>query len=139
MVEYVSSCERSDKGLLFFPLFALALAIMILNRRDAFTALVALSLVFLIAFNISYPLAHYTTAFPELKGDSNIALLTADDNYLQDYLSGMYDLDKLMDRYFRQNLTALVLTDPPEEWVRISAKVDRLQYAIADKKAALPT
>jgi hypothetical protein len=121
---------------LLLPLFALALAIIILNRRNAFTALIVLSLIFLIAFNLSYPLAHYTTAFPELKGDSRIALLISDENYLQDYLSGMYDLDKLMDRYFRQNLTALVMADPPEEWVRISARVDNLQYAITDKKAA---
>ncbi len=62
--------------------------------------------------------------------------MVSDENYLQDYLSGMYDLDKLMDRYFRQNLTALVMPDPPEEWVRISARADNLQYAIADRKAA---
>lgn len=136
MVEYVSGSEKFDGTLLLLPLFALALTIIILNRRNAFTALIVLSLIFLIAFNLSYPLAHYTTAFPELKGDSSIALLISDENYLQDYLSGMYDLDKLMDRYFRQNLTALVMTDPPGEWVRISARVDNLQYAITDKKVA---
>ncbi len=136
MVEYVSGNDMFDRTLLLLPVLSLALAIIILNRRNAFTALVILSLVFLIAFNLSYPLAHYTTTFPELKSDSRIALVVSDENYLQDYLSGMYDLDKLMDRYFRQNLTALVMPDPPKEWVRISARADNLQYAIADRKAA---
>ena len=136
MVEYVSGIEKFDRILLLLPIYALALVIIILNRRKAFTALIVLSLLFLIAFSLSYPLAHDTTAFPELKDDSRIALVKADENYMQDYLSGMYDLDKLMDRYFRQNLTALVMADPPVEWVRTSALMDNLQYAIADKKAA---
>ena len=136
MVEYVSGIEKFDRILLLMPIYALALAIIILNRRNAFTALIVLSLLFLIAFSLSYPLVHYTTTFPELKSDSKMALVTIGEDYLQDYLSGMYDLDKLMDRYFRQNLTALVTADPPAEWVRISARRDILQYAIGDKKAA---
>jgi hypothetical protein len=60
----------------------------------------------------------------------------ADDKYLQDYLAGMHDLEKLMDKYFRRNLTALVNPNPPEKWIKISARVDSLQYAISDKKAA---
>jgi hypothetical protein len=51
-------------------------------------------------------MVHYTTDFLELKEESRIALLMADENYLQDYLSGMIDLEKLMDRYVQGNLTA---------------------------------
>lgn len=127
MVEYVSGKEKLDKVLLPFLLVAVAMMVIILNRRMALTVLVMLSLLILIAFNLSYPLAHYTTAFPELKSDPKIAILNADKDYYKElYLSGMIDTEKLMDKYFHQNLTAVVISNPPNDWIGISAKVDNL-------------
>lgn len=137
MVEYVSSSEKFDRTLLLLLMMVLPLAIILLNRRTALSAFVLLFLLFLVAFNLAYPLAHFTAAFPDLKEDSKMILLKADKNYLDDYLSGLYDVDKLMDRYFRQNLTAVVIPDPPDEWVRISARVESLQHAIVSKKFAI--
>jgi hypothetical protein len=135
MVEYVSSIQKVDKSLLFLLILAFSLAIIILNRTTAFTAIVLLALLSLAGFALSYPLAHYTTDFPELREDSRMALVKADENYLQDYRSGIFDLEKLMNRYFQKNLTAVMMANPPKEWLGISARVDTLQYAMTDKKA----
>lgn len=136
MVEYVSSVERFNKTLLPFLLLALAIGVVVINRRNAFNALVVLSILLLISFNLSYPLAHYTTQFPELKGEPKIAILKADQHYMDEYLSGMYDLEKLMDKYFKQNLTALIMANPSQEWISISSKEDDLKDAIVDIKPA---
>ncbi len=136
MVEYVSSVEKFNKTLLPFLLLALAIGVVIINRRNAFNALVVLSILLLISFNLSYPLAHYTTQFPELKGEPKIAILRADQHYMDEYLSGMYDLEKLMDKYFKQNLTALIMANPSQEWISISSKEDDLKDAIVDIKSA---
>lgn len=137
MIEYVSCAEKLDKTLPLLLMIAIALAVVVLLRREVLPVLVMLSLILLVAFNLSYPLAYYTTEFPELKEASKMALLRADENYLNDYLSGLYDPDKLMERYFRMNLTAIIMPDPPKEWVGISARVEDLQSAITDGKSAL--
>jgi hypothetical protein len=136
MVEYVSQEEKYSKVFVPFLLLIVALAVVIINRRNAFNALVVLSILLLLSFNLSYPLTHYTTQFPELKGEPQIAILEADQHYMEEYLSGMYDMEKLMDKYFHQNLTALIMVDPSEEWIGISSKVERLKDAITDLKPA---
>lgn len=133
MIEYASGIDKLNKMLVFILLLAVAFTVVVLNRRNALSALVILSILLLISFNLSYPLAHYTTQFPELKGKPVIAILNADKGYKEDYLSGMFDLEKLMDKYFKQNLTALIIADPPEEWTRISSRTDDLRDAIVDK------
>jgi hypothetical protein len=133
MIEYLSTVDKLDKTLVLIILMAVGLAVVIINRRNALSALVVLAILILISFNLSYPLAHYTTQFPDLKGKPVIAILNADKNYEQDYLSGMFDLEKLMDKYFKQNLTAIIIADLPEEWTRIAARTDNLRDAIADK------
>lgn len=132
MVEYVSQAEKYNKSFIPFLLVILALAVVIINRRNAFNALVVLSILLLISFNLSYPLAHYTTQFPALKGAPVIAILEADQHYLEEYLSGMYDMEKLMDKYFHENLTALIMANPPQEWIGISDKVENVKDAITD-------
>lgn len=136
MIEYVSGMDKIDKTLVLILLMAVALVVVFINRRNAFSALVVLSILLLISLNVSYPLAHYTTQFPELKGDPAIIILKADKSYTQDYLSGMFDLEKLMDKYFKQNLTALIIADPPEEWIKLSKRTDNLKDAITDIKPA---
>jgi hypothetical protein len=136
MVEYVSQEEKYSKAFVPFLLLIVALAVVIINRRNAFNALVVLSILLLLSFNLSYPLAHTTTQFPELKGEPVIAILEADQHYMEEYLSGMYDMEKLMDKYFHQNLTALIMVDPSQEWTGISSKEESLKDAITDLKPA---
>ncbi|HSD58345.1 MAG TPA: hypothetical protein VLB04_09200 [Methanotrichaceae archaeon] len=136
MVEYVSSEEKYSKAFIPFLLLIMALAVVILNRRNAYSALVVLSILLLLSFNLSYPLAHYTTQFPELKRESTIVILEADQHYMEEYLSGMYDMEKLMDKYFQKNLTALIMANPPQEWIDISSGVENLKDAIMDIKPA---
>ncbi len=136
MVEYVSSEEKYSKAFIPFLLLIMALAVVVLNRRNAFSALVVLSILLLLSFNLSYPLAHYTTQFPELKRESTIVILEADQHYMEEYLSGMYDMEKLMDKYFQKNLTALIMANPPQEWIGISSGVENLKDAIMDIKPA---
>ncbi|MDM7913596.1 MAG: hypothetical protein QUS09_10915 [Methanotrichaceae archaeon] len=136
MVEYVSSEEKYSKAIIPFLLLIMALAVVVLNRRNAFSALVVLSILLLLSFNLSYPLSHYTTQFPELKRDSTIIILKADQHYMEEYLSGMYDMEKLMDKYFQKNLTALIIANPPQEWIDISRGVEDLKDAITDIKPA---
>lgn len=132
MIEYVSSVDKLDSKLVLILLLSVAAAAVILNRRNPLNALIVLSILMLISLNISYPLAHYTTQFPALKGEPVIAILDADSSYKEDYLSGMFDLEKLMDKYFKQNMTALIIADPPEEWTHIACRTDNLRDAIID-------
>ncbi len=136
MVEYVSAEEKYSKAFIPLLLLIMALAVVMLNRRNAFSALIVLSILLLISFNLSYPLAHYTTQFPELKGEPTTVILEADRHYMEEYLSGMYDMEKLMDKYFKKNLTALIMANPPQEWVGISSGVESLKDAITDIKPA---
>ncbi len=132
MIEYLSSVDKIDKTLVLILLVAIGLVVVVINRRNPFGALVILSILFLISFNLSYPLAHYTTQFPELKGEPVIAILSGDASYQEDYLSGMFDLEKLMDKYFKRNMIAVIISDPPAEWVKLSCKVDNLRDVIVD-------
>ncbi|MFB3763917.1 MAG: hypothetical protein ACE14P_01560 [Methanotrichaceae archaeon] len=133
MIEYVSSIDRLNNMLVLILLLAVAAAIVIINRRSPMSALIVLSILLLISLNLSYPLAHYTAEFPGLKGKPVIAILSADADYKEDYLSGMFDLEKLMDKYFKQNTTALIISNPPENWIKISCRIDNLHDAIVDK------
>jgi hypothetical protein len=132
MVEYVSQEEKYSKTIVPFLLLILALAVVVVNRRNAFNALVVLSILLLLSFNLSYALSYYTTQFPELKGEPVIAILEADQHYLEEYLSGMYNMEELMDKYYRQNLTALIIDDPSQEWMGISSKMENMKDAITD-------
>lgn len=134
MVEYVSQEEKYNKAFVPLLILILALAVVIINRRNAFNALVVLSILLLLSFNLSYPLAHYTIQFPPLKGEPVIVVLEADQHYLEEYLSGMYDMEKIMDKYFQENLTALIMANPPQEWIGISERVENVKDAIVDIK-----
>lgn len=132
MVEYVSQEERYNKALVPLLILIVALAVVLINRRNALNALVVLSILLLLSFNLSYPLSHYTTSFPELKGEPKIVLLESDQHYVEEHLSGMYDMEKLMDKYFQENLTALIMASPPQEWIGISSRVESLKDVIGD-------
>jgi hypothetical protein len=131
MVEYVADADRLDKTLLLLPILGLAVVVVILNKRRFLAALALLSLFFMLAFVLSYPLAHYTTPFPELRGEPKIALLRADGNVQEDYLTGAIDLEKVMDIYFRKNLTAVITADPSPEWMAISNDAVNLSDAFS--------
>lgn len=131
MVEYVADERGINKAQLSLPILGLALLVVILNKRCFLAALALLSLFFMLALVLSYPLAHYTTPFPELQGEPKIALLRADGNVQQDYLSGAINLEKLMDMYFKKNLTAVITADPSPEWTAISKESVNLSDALS--------
>jgi hypothetical protein len=131
MVEYVADERGINKAQLSLPILGLALLVVILNKRCFLAALALLSLFFMLALVLSYPLAHYTTPFPELQGEPKIALLRADGNIQEDYLSGAINLEKLMDMYFKKNLTAVITADPSPEWTAISKESVNLSDALS--------
>jgi hypothetical protein len=131
MVEYVADERGINKAQLSLPILGLALLVVILNKRCFLAALALLSLFFMLALVLSYPLAHYTTPFPVLQGEPKIALLRADGNVQQDYLSGAINLEKLMDMYFKKNLTAVITADPSPEWTAISKESVNLSDALS--------
>ena len=131
MVEYVADARGINKALLILPILGLAMVVVILNKRCFLQALALLSLLFMLALVLSYPLAHYTTPFPELQGEPKIALLRADGNIQEDYLSGAINLEKLMDIYFKKNLTAVITADPSPEWMKISKESVNLSDALS--------
>jgi hypothetical protein len=131
MVEYVAGADWTNKSLLILPIVGLAFLVVILNKRCFLQALALLSLLFVLALVLSYPLAHYTTPFPELRGEPKIALLRADGNVQEDYLAGAFNLDRLMDVYFRENLTAVITADPSPEWTAISKEAVNLSDALS--------
>jgi hypothetical protein len=133
MVEYAADNDGRglNKSQLILPIAVLALAVLILSRRRPLAGVALLSLLFLLAFVLSYPLTHYTTPFPELQGDPKIALLTTEGNIQEEYLSGAFSLDKLMDVYFRKNLTAVITAAPTPEWMAISKESATLSDAIS--------
>jgi hypothetical protein len=131
MVEYVADERGINKAQLSLPILGLALLVVILNKRCFLAALALLSLFFMLALVLSYPLAHYTTPFPELQGEPKIALLRADGNIQEDYLFGAINLEKLMDMYFKKNLTAVITADPSPEWTAISKESVNLSDALS--------
>jgi hypothetical protein len=132
MIEYVSSAERFEKTLLPWLMLAVALAALVIYRRKAVSMLVILSLLLLIAYNLAYPLAYYSTDFPSLKSEPKVVILETNKDYVEEYLSGMYDLEKLMDVYFQENQTALIFANPPREWINLSSRVEDLHEAVTD-------
>jgi hypothetical protein len=52
------------------------------------------------------------------------------ENYIDDYLSGLMDMEKLMDKYLRQNKTPVILEKPSNEWISISSRSEKLDVAI---------
>jgi hypothetical protein len=131
MVEYVAGAGWTDKSQLILPIVGLAFLVILLNKRCLLQALALLFLLFMLALVLSYPLAHYTTPFPELRGEPKIALLRADGDPQEDYLSGAINLDRLMDMYFRENLTALITAAPTPEWTAISKEAVDLSDALS--------
>jgi hypothetical protein len=129
-VEYVAQADRFNKMFAAILMLVIASILIALNRRNPATIIFVGCLLLLIAFAGSYPLSYYTTDFPDLKGEPRIVALKADESYIDDYFSGLMDLEKLMDKYFRQNQTAVILGEPSDEWIRISSRSENFNEAI---------
>jgi hypothetical protein len=127
----VASAERVNEMFIAMLLIAIAFVLIALNRRNPASTILIIFLILLISFASSYSLAHYTTQFPDLKNEPTTVALTGDDSYIDDYFSGLMDPEKLMDRYFRQNQTAIIFAEPSTEWFRICSRVENLKDAIA--------
>jgi len=126
MIEYASSVDKFNNTWILLFLSTIALLVFALNRRNVLRTLVIVFILLLISYNLSYPIAHYTTQFPELKTEPKMIGIKANENYFDDYLSGSLDLEKIMDRYFKQNLTAVIIEEPSEDWFRISKGMHNL-------------
>jgi len=47
------------------------------------------------------------------------------EDYYEDYFSGALDVHEIMDKYYRQNLTAIFFPrPPPSEWIEITARTE---------------
>jgi len=125
MVEYAGNNDSFNKS--FIPLLMMATAFLaiILNIRNAFIIVVLLILLYLISSSIAIPIMPYTTEFPTLKTEPRAVAVIMPKQYYGEYFSGALNLTKIMDRYFKQNLTAILFPGPPpNEWLHICAQTE---------------
>lgn len=125
MVEYVGSKDSFTKAFMPFLLLALALLSLAVNRKRPVKILILLALLLFISFNLSYPLAHYTVEFPELKTEPTAVGIVVED-YHELYFSGILDASEIMDTYFRQGLTAILFQEPSQDWFSICRSIEEL-------------
>ena len=123
MIECVDSKEKFNKAFMPFLLLAIALLAIALNRKRPIKVVVVIAILLLLAFNLSYPLAHYTTQFPELKTEPKAIGILMGEDYYDLYFSAVLDVSEVMDENFRQNLTAIMFPEPSEEWFRVCSEV----------------
>ncbi len=126
MIEWVDSKEGFNKAFMPFLLLAIALIAIALNRKRPIKVVVVIAILLLLAFNLSYPLAHYTTQFPELKTEPKAIGILIGEDYYDLYFSAALDVSEVMDEYFRQNLTAIMFPEPSEDWFRVCSEVREL-------------
>ncbi len=48
------------------------------------------------------------------------------EDYYDLYFSAALEVDKIMDEYFRQNLTVILFPEPSEDWFRVCSEVREL-------------
>lgn len=130
LIEYVAQADRFNKMFAEVLMLLIASILIALNRRNPATIILIGCLLLMIAFAASYPLSYYTTDFPDLKSEPKIVVLKADGSYIDDYFSGLIDLEKLMDKYLRQNQTAVILGEPSDEWMAVSRSSENFNEAI---------
>ena len=130
LIEYVAQADRFNKMFAAILMLAIASILLALNRRNPAAIILVGCLLLLIAFAGSYSLSYHTTDFPDLKSNPKIVALKADENYIDDYFSGSMDVEKLMDKYLRQNQTAVIIEKPSDEWIRISSRSENFNEAI---------
>ena len=126
MIEYVSFKDSFNKAFMPFLLLAIALFAVIVNRRTPLKVLIVIAILLLLALNLSYPLAHYTTQFPELKTEPKATGLILEEDYYGIYFSGALDVSDIADTYFRQNLTVIIFPERSEDWFKICRAVEEL-------------
>jgi hypothetical protein len=126
MIEYTGAKDSFNKTFLPFLLLTIALLAIALNRKRPIKVVVVIAILLLLAFNLSYPLAHYTTQFPELKTEPKAIGIIMGEDYYDLYFSAALDVSEIMDEYFRQNLTVILFPEPSEDWFRVCSAVKEL-------------
>ena len=126
MIEYTGAKDSFNKTFLPFLLLTIALLAIALNRKRPIKVVVVIAILLLLAFNLSYPLAHYTTQFPELKTEPKAIGIIMGEDYYDLYFSAALDVSEIMDEYFRQNLTVILFPEPSEDWFRVCSEVREL-------------
>ncbi|MBE9594878.1 MAG: hypothetical protein IMF19_15520, partial [Proteobacteria bacterium] len=126
MIEYTGAKDSFNKAFMPFLLLAIALLAIALNRKNPIKIIVVIAILLLLAFNLSYPLAHYTTQFPELKTEPKAIGILMGEDYYDLYFAAVLDVPEVMDENFRQNLTAIMFPEPSEDWFRVCTTVKEL-------------
>ena len=79
----------------------------------------------IISSSLARALVPYTIQFPKLKTEPRAIAILMPEDYYEDYFSGALDVHKIMDKYYRQNLTAIFFPrPPPSEWLEICARTE---------------
>jgi hypothetical protein len=126
MTEYTAREADFDKSIIPFLMLATASVLIILNRRKVLRMTILLIALILISSSLARPLAPYTIQFPKLKTEPRAIAIQMPEDYYEDYLSGALDVSEIMDKYFRQNLTAIFFPGPPpSEWLEICARTEK--------------
>ena len=126
MIEYTASEANFDKSFIPFLMLATASLIIILNRTKIPGMIILLIALILISSNLARQLAPYTIQFPELKTEPRAIAILMPEDYYEDYFSGTLDVNEIMDKYFKQNLTAILFPrPPPSEWLQICARTEK--------------
>ncbi|MGC9445084.1 MAG: hypothetical protein ACP5E9_09205 [Candidatus Methanospirareceae archaeon] len=125
MVEYISSNDRFNKVFLPFLLLAIALLVLAVNRKRPLKIFVLLLLLLFISFNLAYPLAQYTVAFPELKTAPTAIGMVVED-YHELYFSAALDTSELLEPYYYQGFTGIIFQEPSEDWFSICHAIEEL-------------
>ena len=126
MIEYTANKENFDKSFIPFLILATASLIIILNRKKIPGMIILLIALILISSSLARQLAPYTIQFPKLKTEPKAVAILMPQDYYEDYFSGALDVAKIMDKYFRQNLTAIFFPgQPPNEWLEICARTEQ--------------
>lgn len=126
MIEYTASEANFDKSFIPFLMLATASLIIILNRKKIAGMTILLIALILISSSLARQLAPYTIQFPTLKTEPRAIAILMPEDYYEDYFSGTLEVSKIMDKYFRQNLTAILFPGPPpNEWLEICARTEK--------------
>jgi hypothetical protein len=125
MIEYTATEGNFYKSFIPFLMLVTASLIIILNRIKISGTIILLITLILISSSLGRQLSPYTVQFPELKTEPRVIAIQMPEDYYEDYFSGALNVHEIMDKYFRQNLTAILFPGkPPSEWLRISVRIE---------------
>lgn len=126
MIEYTASENNFDRSLFLILMLGITSLLIILNRKKASEMIILLIVLVLLSCSLAYRFSPYFIQFPRLKTEPRAAAIIMPENYYEYYFLGSLNVSKIMDKYFRQNLTAILFPGPPpNEWLQICARTEK--------------